>query len=320
MEWKTRITDLFGCKYPILEGAFGRTGTWQLAVACSETGALGMITAGASRTPERLRKDINQYRDACDKPFAVNLTFGPCPHIKEMFEVCLEEKIEIIETAAYKPDIFAPRIKEAGMKWIHKSARVKDALYAENLGADACIVVGLEGAGFKSPEQLPTLITTVWAKRVLKVPFISAGGIGDARGFLGAMGMGADGIMMATAFMATEEYPVSDRAKQGLVQARADDPQQRYRVLTSADPEKYAAVMKLRGTMPEMEWLWTLEGVKPKPYPEAGTRKGGRAVPNLGSSLAVNVIDRVRPVKGLIDDIVREAEELLDKQEFLKTR
>ena len=94
---------------------------------------------------------------------------------------------------------------------------------AESLGVDAVILVGLEGVGIKSPEQLPTLTSITWGKREIKVPLVAAGGIGDARGFLGALGMGADGIMMGTAFMATKECPISDAAKERLVRASPDD-------------------------------------------------------------------------------------------------
>jgi nitronate monooxygenase len=317
MEWKTRITDLFGIKYPIIEGAYGGFGTWEFAKAVSDAGGLGLITAGASRTPDRLREDIEKFRDACDKPFAVNLSFGPCPQIEEMFEVCLEKKIEIIETAGYKPDLFAARIEETDMKWIHKCTRVKDAVHAEHIGADAIIIVGLEGVGFKNPDQLPTLINMTTGRRALNVPLIAAGGLGDASGFLGALGMGADGIMLATVLMATKECPITDRLKEGMVNARADDPQLRHRVLTTADPAEYAEVMKLRGTMPEMDWLRKVEGVRPKPYP--GAKETGPQSANQGS-LAVGLIDTVPTIKELIDGIISDAENILDSWEFLKTR
>jgi NAD(P)H-dependent flavin oxidoreductase YrpB (nitropropane dioxygenase family) len=249
MEWKTRVTELLGCKYPILEGAFAGFGNWQFAAAVAETGAHGLITASVSRTPERLQEDIKRCRDATDGSFGVNFTLTGSAPFEEMLEVCIEEGVPI-ETAAYKPDALAPRIKEAGLKWIHKSARVKDAIHAEELGADAVIVVGLEGTGFKSPEQLPTMITTIWALRELKVPFIAAGGIGDAHGFLGALGMGADGVMMGTAFMATKECPVKDTVKEAIVEAKPDNLELRHRVLAIANPKDLEEVMKLRNTMP----------------------------------------------------------------------
>ncbi|MBI2829829.1 MAG: nitronate monooxygenase [Chloroflexi bacterium] len=312
MEWKTRVTELFGCKYPILQGAYGGFGRWELAAAVSAAGALGMITAGTSRTPEKLREDIRRCKDATDQPFAVNLSFTHRMPIEEMLEVCIEERVPV-ETSTYKPDSLAPRIKESGLKWINKSARIRDALHAEKLGADAVIVVGLEGVGFKNPEQLPTLITTVSAVRQLKIPFIAAGGIGDAHGFLGALGMGAEGLMMGTAFMATRECPISEAAKLALIKASPEDPAVRNRVLTSADPKAYEEVAKLRGTLPLNEWLQKVENVGRRRQP------GGES-PSMAGSLAVGVIERITTVKELVDGIIINAEAILDSWQFLKTR
>ena len=323
MEWRTRVTELLGCKYPILEGAFAGFGNWQFAAAVAEAGAYGLITATVSQTPERLREDIRRCRDATNGAFGVNLSIAGCPRVEEMLEVCIEEGVQV-ETATYKPDALAPRIKEAGLTWIHKAARVKDAIYAENLGADAVIVVGLEGVGFKSPEQLPTMITTIWGAKQVKVPFISAGGIGDANGFLGALGMGADAIMMGTAFMATKECPINDAAKEAMVRVSPDQPQLRHRVLDSADPKAYAEVMKMRDKLPLQDWLRRLERVRLKDseWWDSGdaTSQEGEASPSSLGSLAVSVIDHVPTVKELIDNIVHGAEELLDSWQFLKTR
>jgi len=328
MEWKTRVTELFGCQYPVLQGAYAGLGTWQFAAAAAEAGAHGLITASVSRTPERLREDIRKCRENTDKSFGVNLSIGICPQIEEMLEVCIEEGVPV-ETAIYKPDSLAPRIKEAGVKWVHKVARVKDALHAESLGADAVIVVGLEGIGFKSPEQLPTLISTVWAKRQLKVPVIAAGGIGDARGFLGALGMGADAIMMGTAFMATKECPLKEAAKEALVRSQPDNPQLRHRVLATPDPEALAEVRALRDKLPLGKWLRMLEHVNLKETnwreatdlvsDDSVTGRSDQEWSRLGS-LAVAVIDRIPTVKEFVDSIIREAEELLDSWQFLKTR
>jgi len=333
MEWKTRVTELLDCKYPIVQGAIAGLGNWQLAAAVAEAGAHGMITASVSRTPEQLREDIKRCRDATDKSIGVNLSFGICPRIEEMLEVCIEAKIPV-ETSIYKPDSLVPRIKESGLTWMHKTARVKDALYAESLGADAVIVVGLEGTGFKNPEQLPTMTTTIWGTRQIKIPFIAGGGLGDGRGLLGALGMGADGIMMGTAFLATKECSANDRMKQAIVHASPDNPQLRHRVLASADPKAYAEVMAMRGKIPMDKWLNMLERVNLKD--ENWREAAGYNAPPTGSeiadqstaldaglrmvSLAVAVIDHVPTVKELIDNIVREAEEILNRWEFLKTR
>jgi nitronate monooxygenase len=231
-----------------------------------------------------------------------------------------------VETAIYKPDSLAPRIEESGITWIHKTARVKDALHAEELGADAVIVVGLEGTGFKSPEQLPTMTTTVWGTRLIKIPFIAGGGIADARGFLGALGMGADGIMMGTAFMVTKECPLKNSAKEAIVRASPDDPQLRHRVLASADPKAYAEVMAMRDKVPMDRWLRMLERVNIKDsewredFGEGASQASEMAEPLRMVSLAVAGITGIPTVKELIDNIIHGAEEILNKWEFLKTR
>ena len=315
MEWKTRVTDIFDCRYPILEGAYAGFGNWQFAAACAEAGAHGCITASTSRTPEQLREDIRSCRKATSGSFGVNLSFGICPRIEDMLEVCIEEKVPV-ETAIYKPDALAPRIKEGGIPWIHKSARVKDAQHAEELGADAVIVVGLEGVGFKSPEQLPTFITTSWGSRQVKVPFVAAGGIGDARGFLGALAMGADGIMMGTAFMATKECPTNEASKQGMVETSPDNPRLRWRVLSHASPKDYAEVLRKRGDLPLSEWLPMLERIQPKPSDWEGPPDIPE--PSRVGSLAVGAIDSIPTVKEFIDGIIREAEEMVESRPFFR--
>lgn len=325
MEWKTKITGMLGCRYPILQGAMAGLGNWQFAAAVAETGAHGLITASVSRTPEKLREDIRRCRAATKGSFGVNLSIGICPQIEKMLEVCIEERVQV-ETAIYKPDELAPRIKQGGVTWVHKVARVKDAVHAQELGADAVIVVGLEGIGFKNPEQMPTLISMTWAKRELSIPVIAAGGIGDARGLLGALGMGADAVMMGTAFMATKECPITDRAKQALVDAHPDNPELRHRVLASADPKVYAELMQLRGTMPLNEWLRMLERVnlKDSNWKEKRSEDFSAAEheskPTRLASLAVTVIDRVQTAKEFIDGIVRDAEQMVAGWDFIKGR
>ncbi|MFC2039500.1 NAD(P)H-dependent flavin oxidoreductase [Chloroflexota bacterium] len=314
MEWETRVTKLLGCKYPILEGAFQDEGSWQLAAAVAEAGAHGTITASASRTPEGLREDIKRCRDATDGSFGVNISLGGCPQLEKTLEVCIEEGV-VLETSGYKPDTLVPRIKEARLKWIHKATIVKDALHAERLGADAVILSALEGYVFKRPSILPLLTTITWGVRQINVPIVAAGGIGDAHGFLAALGMGADGIMMGTAFLATKESPMSDRDKKATVQLSPDHPQHRLRILSTPDHERYEKVMKMRDQLPLQEWLLMLERVT---LEDPAWEEALSKLPRV--SLAVAVINHVPTVKELIDSVTHGAEEILDSWQFLKTR
>ena len=317
MNWKTRVTELLGSKYPIIQGAFGGFGTSTLAAPVSEAGGFGIITASALRTPERLREDIRKARSITDRPFGVNLSIGLCPSIDEMREVAIEERVPVIFTAAYRADDHAHHIKEAGLKWVHKVVTVKHALAAERHGADAVVIVGLEGTAFKNINQLPTLVGITTAARLIKVPLIAAGGIGDARGFLAALAMGAEGIYMGTRFLATRECPVSERYKQKLVQAEPWDPEFRDRCLAPPKAEEYNKVMGEKGDISQDHWLQRLEQVFLKQSPadrevdwetDFDTEMALRIA---GGSLAVGVIDSVPTVKELIDTIIREAEQIL---------
>lgn len=321
MNWKTRVTELLGCKYPIIQGAFGGFGTSAIAAPVSDAGGLGIITASALRTPEKLREDIRRARSMTDKPFGVNLSIGLCPSIEEMREIAIEEKVPVIFTAAYRADDHGKRIHEAGLKWVHKVVTVKHALAAEQQGADAVVIVGLEGTAFKNINQLPTLVSVTTAARMMKIPIIAAGGIGDARGLLAALAMGAEGVYMGTRFLATKECPISDRYKQKLVEAQPWDPEFRDRCLAPPKAEELQKVLGEKGSVSQDHWLQRMEQVFLKQSPserEIDWEKDFNeelALRIAGGSLAVGVIDRVMPVKEeLIDTIIRDAEQILSRQ------
>ncbi len=321
MKWKTRVTELMDCEYPILQAALSRIGNWKLAASVSETGAHGCLTAAVSLTPQKLRDDIRRCRDATDKPFSVNITVGMCPHIDEMLEVCLEQGIGVIETAVFSADEYGKRIKEAGRKWVHKTATLKHALHAQKAGADAIILVGLEGIGFKNILQLPTMTTIAWAAKDIKVTFIAAGGIGDARTFLGALALGAEGVMMGTAFMATKECPISDKFKNRMMTAFPDNPHFRTTVLAPPNPRNYEEVMKKRGEMPLENWLTALERVMLKHDDwEVAPEMWNEDYDRLSSlmSFAATYVDHIPTVKEFVDNIINGADEIISGWEFLK--
>jgi NAD(P)H-dependent flavin oxidoreductase YrpB (nitropropane dioxygenase family) len=312
--WETRVTKMLGIKYPIIQGAFGSFGTSALAVPVSEAGGLGMITATALRTPEGLRQDIRRAKSLTDKPFGVNLTLMGCPNVDEMREVIIEEGVPVVETAAYRADNHGKLLQAAGIKWIHKVATMKHALAVEEQGADAVIIVGLEGAGFKSTLQLPTLISITWAVRQLKIPVIAAGGIADGRGLKAALAMGAEAVYLGTAFMATKECPISERHKQSMAEADPTEPKYRERCLAPPKPEELAKVMSQRGSVPAEKWLASLERVMLKDSPDmpdiTEENLEEEVLRSLPGSLAVAVIDKVVTVRELIDNMISEAEEI----------
>ena len=253
------------------------------------------------------------------KPFGVNLTALGMASVQQMCEVVIEEKVPVVETAGYRCDVFGKQVQEAGIIWIHKVATMKHAQATEKQGADAVVVVGLEGAGFKSTIQLPTMIAIPWAVKELNIPVIAAGGIADAHGFMGAMAMGAEAVYLGTAFMATKECPIPDAYKQILVDGDPVDPKFRDRNLAPPKPEDYQKVMSERGQVSQEEWLMKLERVLlkespddlPKEMPTHISENEIQEILKLApGSLAVAVIDKVKTAKELIDEIMSGAEDI----------
>jgi NAD(P)H-dependent flavin oxidoreductase YrpB (nitropropane dioxygenase family) len=194
-------------------------------------------------------------------------------------------------------------------------------LHAQKQGADAVILVGLEGIGFKNISQLPTMTTIAWAARELKVPVIAAGGIGDARTFLGALALGAEGVMMGTAFMATKECPISDSFKERMVQAFPDNPHLRTTVLAPPKSRDYEEVMKKRGEMSLPKWLTALERVMLKHddwqlAPEMWNEDYDRLSSLM--SFAVTYVDHIPTVKEFVDNIIGGAENIIADWQFLR--
>ncbi len=314
--WNTKITRMLGIKYPIIQGAFGAFASADFSVPVSEAGGLGMITAGALGTPEALRDELRRAKSMTDKPLAVNLTLMGCPHIDEMREVIIEEGgVVAVETAPARADYHGKRLQEAGIKWIHKVATVKHALAAERQGADAVVIVGLEGAGFKSAEQIPTMVAIPWAVKLLKIPVIAAGGIANARGFMAALMLGAEAVYMGTAFMATKECPISEKHKNFLVEADPSNPKILKSCLTTPNPKELAKVMSEKNAMPEHEWLIRLERVMLNQSPEMPVMESVKdleieALRVAPGSLAVGCIDQVPTIKAFMEALIAEAEDL----------
>ncbi|MFX1401208.1 MAG: NAD(P)H-dependent flavin oxidoreductase [Promethearchaeota archaeon] len=224
MIWNTRITQLIRIKYPLVMGAFGGWGKSEFASKFSNAGGLGIIAALNFPDPADFKNDIQRMKTLTDKPFGINLSL---PHHKlkeddiktkdrylKYIDVALNQDCKIFTTSGYRASFIGKRVHESGAYWLHKCVLVKHAISAEKEGADGVTLVGLEGTGFKNPLSHSTLINITIAKRLLNIPLIAAGGIGDARGFLAALAMGADAVCLGTALMTSEECPVSQDIKE----------------------------------------------------------------------------------------------------------
>ena len=219
---KTRITELFGIKHPIIQGGMHFVGFAELASAVSNAGGLGLITGLTQRTPELLANEIRRCREMTDKPFGVNLTFLPTvssPDYPGYIRAIIDGGIKAVETAGNNPQKWMPMLHEAGIKVIHKCTSVRHALKAETIGCDAVSVDGFECGGHPGEDDVPNFILLPRAAESLKIPFVASGGMADGRSLVAALALGADGINMGTRFIATKEAPVHENVKLAIVGA-----------------------------------------------------------------------------------------------------
>ncbi len=219
---KTRITELFGIQHPIIQGGMHYVGYAELASAVSNAGGLGIITALTQPSPEDLAREIARCHEMTDRPFAVNLTFLPAfatPPYPEYIDAIIEGGVRIVETAGRNPAEHLPRLKQAGVKVIHKCTSVRHSLKAQSIGCDAVSVDGFECGGHPGEDDIPNMILLPRAAEELSIPFVASGGLANGRSLVASLALGADGINMGTRFIATKEAPVHENVKKALVAA-----------------------------------------------------------------------------------------------------
>ena len=217
MPFKTRVTEMLGVEHPIVQGGMQNVGYAELASAVSNAGGLGLITALTQPSPEALAAEIERCRSMTSKPFGVNLTYLPtlnAPDYGAYAKVIIDAGITIVETAG------SPKVREIwemmkphGITIVHKCTSVRHALSAEKHGCDIISIDGFECAGHPGEDDIPGLILIPATKDKVKIPLLASGGIGDARGFVAALALGAEGINMGTRFCATKESPIHDNVK-----------------------------------------------------------------------------------------------------------
>ncbi len=217
---KTRITELTGTRYPIVQGGMQWVGRAELASAVSNAGGLGILTALTQPTPDRLLEEIARCRQMTSNPFGVNLTMLPStnpPPYADYVSAIIEAGVKIVETAGNNPKEFISRFKDAGVRIIHKCTSVRHALSAERNGVDAVSIDGFEAAGHPGEDDVPGLILIPAAARALRIPILASGGFADGRGMAAALVLGAEGVNMGTRFMLTREAPIHDAIKLAIV-------------------------------------------------------------------------------------------------------
>jgi NADH:quinone reductase (non-electrogenic) len=325
---KTRITELFGIRHPIIQGGMHHVGYAELAAAVSNAGGLGIITGLTQRTPEDLAKEIARCRNMTDQPFGVNLTFLPGftdPPYPEYIAAIIEGGVKAVETAGRSPEKYMPALHAGGIKVIHKCTSVRHALKAEKIGCDAVSVDGFECGGHPGEDDIPNFILLPRAAEELKIPFVASGGMADARSLVAALALGAEGMNMGTRFIATKEAPVHDNVKKALVAASELDTRlimrglrNTERVLSNPAVERIIEIEREKGNALGIEDIRELVGgVYPRVMGQGDMDAGA-----WSCGMVAGLIHDVPTVKDLIDGIMRDAETIIRQrlEGFLSNR
>ncbi|RJP85069.1 MAG: nitronate monooxygenase [Desulfobacteraceae bacterium] len=230
---KTRITELFGIKYPIQCGGMLWIAKPELSAAISNTGAMGNLTSGNYNTADELREAIDQTRTLTHNPFIVNITTMPSIRLplgllQDFFRVCCEKRVTAIEIAGAPVDSFLgkefiPLAKDAGVKVLHKVGTVRHAVHAEKVGYDAITIAGFEEGGFPHKDNVSTMVLVPKVRETVSIPVMAAGGMADGKSLAAALALGADGVMMATRFLATKESGIHPNIYKVLVEKTEAD-------------------------------------------------------------------------------------------------
>jgi NAD(P)H-dependent flavin oxidoreductase YrpB (nitropropane dioxygenase family) len=314
---KTRITKLFGIQHPIIQGGMHYVGFAELAAAVSNAGGLGIITGLTQKSPRDLANEIARCRRMTDKPFGVNLTFLPivsAPDYPGYISAIIDGGVKIVETAGRNPQEHLPRLKEAGIKVIHKCTSVRHSLKAQAIGCDAVSVDGFECGGHPGEDDIPNMILLPRAADELKIPFVASGGMADARSLVAALALGADGMNMGTRFIATKEAPVHEKVKQAIVAATELDTRLIMRPLRNTERVlNNAAVQRLLEKERSLgaglkfdDIVKEVAGVYPKVMIDGDVDAGA-----WSCGMVAGLIHDIPTCKELIDRIMAEAEVLI---------
>ena len=225
--FKTAITEMFSIKYPIICGAMMWLCKPKFCAAISNAGGMGNLTAGNYETEEEFRDAIRETRKLTDQPFMVNITLLPSlritpAHHQMYIHVCAEEKVAGIEFSGTPVDKASgmeaiEMLKKAGVKLFHKVGAVRHALHAQHVGYDGIYAAGIEEGGHPLNDDVTTMVLTPRIVDSVRIPVVTVGGIADGRSLAAALVLGAQGVMMASRFVATKECEVHDNIKQELL-------------------------------------------------------------------------------------------------------
>ena len=300
------IKNLFNIQYPIVQGGMVWVSGWKLASTVSNAGGLGLIGAG-SMYPDVLREHIQKCKKATDKPFGVNVPML-YPQVDELMDIIVEEDVKIVFTSAGNPKTWTSFLKEKGITVIHVVSSVKFALKAEAAGVDAIVCEGFEAGGHNGREETTTFTLIPMVKESVTIPVIAAGGIGNGRGMLAAMVLGADGVQIGSRFAASKESSAHLNFKQKIIDVKDGDTHLTLKELAPVRLIKnkfYQEIQELYKNNPTKQELIGLLG---RARAKKGIFEGDLDNGELEIGQIAGIINEISSAKDILEEIISDFE------------
>jgi nitronate monooxygenase len=314
---KTRVTEMLGIEYPIIKGPMAYVSGPELVAAVSNAGGMGIIASISFQTIDELQDVIRKTKQLTDKPFGINVTLLPMArpiNYEDYFKTSIDEGVKVIETSGRSPEPYLQMMKDAGVISMHRATRTRDIRKAESVGCDIVTILGTEAAGHPGQEEVGTFVRIPIAASAVEIPVIAAGGITDARGLVAALALGAEGVLVGTRFMCTQDARIHDNIKTWmhglgemdtiLIQKSIKNAS---RVVRNEHTEKILE-MENRGA--------TLEELLPMISGQRGINayeKGDPSEANITVGQGVGMIDDTPSVKEVIDSMVNGAMQIMQR-------
>jgi enoyl-[acyl-carrier protein] reductase II len=302
------LCNLLDIKYPIIQGGMAWLGTTELVSAVSNAGGLGVIGSGDAPT-DWLRDQIRATKDNTDRPFGVNILMMS-PFVKENLQMIVDEGVKIVTFGGGNPGTFIPALKEAGIKAIPVVSSVALARRLERLGADAVIAEGMESGGHVGETATMALVPQV--VQSISLPVIAAGGIANGHGLVAALALGAQGVQMGTRFVCSEECIAHPSFKERILQAQdratvvtGETTGHPVRCLENKLTREFKAMEKAGASIEELEAFG-------RGRLSSGIIQGNLDEGSLMAGQIAGLIKDIKPVKTIIEDIMAEAEKVIE--------
>jgi enoyl-[acyl-carrier protein] reductase II len=312
-----RITQLFGIKYPIIQGGMIWCSGWELASSVSNSGGLGLIGA-ASMYPEVLRDHILKCQKATENPFGVNLPLL-YPDLDQHIQIIIDLEVKIVFTSAGSPEKYTSILKQNGIKVVHVVSNLKFAKKSKEAGVDAIVCEGFEAGGHNGKEEITSMCLIPNVSENINIPVIAAGGIGSGKSMLAAFSLGAEGVQIGSRFVASQECSAHTNFKDAVVESKEGDTMLSLKKLTAVrllNNNFYQKVLEAENRGDSIEELRELLG---RGRSKKGMFEGDLKEGELEIGQVSSMINEIKPVKAIIDEIISDFEiekERISKIEF----